>query len=90
MLRELKIQQTQACLLADLLCFSVERPRLQVQPLHRLDCCKLSSAPLTDNSFKLRAVYRLATFVDSVLLCDGYSLSKCIIRSVCATDTDTK
>ena len=91
MLRELKIQQTQACLLrADLFCFSVECPRLQVQPFHCLDRCYFSSAPLTDNSFKLREVDWLATFVDPVHLCDCYSLSKCIIRSVCATDTDTK
>ena len=61
--------------LIDLFHSPIESSRLQVQPLHRLDCCYFSSAPLTDNIFKLRAVYRFSPFVDAVLLCDCYTFT---------------
>lgn len=61
--------------LIDLFHSPIERPRLQIQPLHRLDCCYFSSAPLTDNSFKLRAVDWLATFVDTIFFGDSYALT---------------
>ena len=55
--------------------FAIESPRLQIQPLHRLDRCHLAAFPLADHLLELRTVYRLATFVDTIFFGDSYALA---------------